>query len=106
MGPSSPASASIAFRRSWVARSPKICRGQLADGLLLFAVREVHVILLAGSWLGSAAQRNDRGMPRPKMAMRSRWISLVPPPKVRMIMERAYISSRPAITAAGEPRVR
>ena len=40
------------------------------------------------------------------MAMRSRWISLVPPPKVRMMIERACISSRPAMTAAGEPRVR
>ena len=41
------------------------------------------------------------------MAMRSRWISLVPPPKVRMrSLERAYVSSRPASAATGEPRLR
>jgi len=30
-------------------------------------------------------QRGERGMPMPTMAMMSRWISLVPPPKVKMV---------------------
>ena len=31
------------------------------------------------------AQRGARGMPKPTMAMMSRWISLVPPPKVKIV---------------------
>ena len=51
----------------------------------------------------STRQRGARGMPRPTMAMMSRWISFVPPPKVKMVWARAFRSSRPCSTAAGDP---
>ena len=50
-----------------------------------------------------AGQRGARGIPRPTMAMMSRWISLVPPPKVKMVWLRELCSSRPRRTAPGEP---
>src|SRR3954451_20989184 len=46
--------------------------------LLVVGQREVH----------GYPYRSDRGILRPKMAMRSRWISLVPPPKVRISVPR------------------
>ena len=45
-------------------------------------------------------------MPNPTMAMMSRWISLVPPPKVKMVWLLAPRSSRPCRTAPGDPAVR
>ena len=55
--------------------------GQGGDFLLFVAEGKVHDC----SRYGRAQPRRARGIPRPNMAMRSRWISLVPPPKVRMI---------------------
>ena len=47
--------------------------GQVTDGFLLVVEGEVH-----------RCSYRDLGRPRPNMAISSRWISLVPPPKVRM----------------------
>ncbi len=58
------------------------------------------------SWCREESQRGARGMPRPIMATMSRWTSLVPPPKVKMVWLRACCSRRPRRTAAGEPSVR
>src|SRR6478609_1050836 len=46
--------------------------------------------------------RNGRGMLRPKMEIISRWISLVPPPKVRIDKVRYKRSSSPSSTIAWE----
>ena len=53
-----------------------------------------------------APQRGARGIPSPIMAMMSRWISLVPPPNVKMVWLRACRSRRPRSTAPGEPSTR
>ena len=71
--------------------------GQFADRLLFFVQTEIHrgplvlFVRCVVRWVclrllcGAGGQpRNARGRPRPNMPMRSRWISLVPPPKVRM----------------------
>src|SRR5690606_27107673 len=47
-------------------------------------------------------QRWVRGMPRPNWAISSRWISLVPPPKVRVGAERNSNSSSPCNRVAAE----
>ena len=60
----------------------------------------------AGPDSSNPGQRGARGMPKPTMAMMSRWISLVPPPKVKMVWLRALRSSRPWRTAPGDPSVR
>jgi len=46
--------------------------------------------------------RGARAMPRPTMLMMSRWISLVPPPKVRISVPRYTRSIRPLSLAPGE----
>jgi hypothetical protein len=51
--------------------------GEVENLLLLFGVGEIHA-------RGSDQKRGARGKPRPKRLIRSRWISLVPPPKVRI----------------------
>src|SRR5262249_54955503 len=51
--------------------------GELCDRLLVVGKREVHVVL-------QNYMRGMRGKPRPNRSMRSRWISFVPPPKVRI----------------------
>src|SRR5207249_1022058 len=50
-------------------------RREVADRLLIFGEREVHGVL-------AGYTRGTRGRPRPNKPIRSRWISLVPPPKV------------------------
>ena len=47
-------------------------------------------------------QRGLPGMPSPKIVIRSRCISFVPPPNVRMCIERNMRSTRPRTTAPGE----
>ncbi|MNP12816.1 hypothetical protein D3C76_1050670 [compost metagenome] len=42
-------------------------------------------------------------MPRPNWAISSRWISLVPPPKVRVVAERNSYSRSPSNSVAAEP---
>src|SRR5436305_2062376 len=68
---------------------------ELAQLVLLFGEREVHVCL---------SYRGAIGMPSPKTVMRSRWTSLTPPPNVRITSERYMCSSLAASTAPGEPR--
>src|SRR5262249_23340456 len=75
-------------------------RREAAQLLLFLGKGEVHVV---GSL--RLAIRRHRGLPgmfSPKMAIRSRCISLTPPPKVRMCIERSMRSTRPAFTAPGE----
>ncbi len=97
---------------SWVRRivGSSNCRERPVPAALLCpgcpAVSRLPCCVPAALLCPGCRQRNDRGMPRPKMAIRSRWISLVPPPNVRMTRLRAYISSRPARTASGVPRWR
>ena len=57
--------------------------GQVADRLLLLAEGEVHVVSSSRP-VPDAQLRIARGRPMPNMPIRSRWISLVPPPKVRI----------------------
>ena len=61
---------------------------------------------LLGPPSGSADQRVERGMPNPTMAMMSRWISLVPPPKVKMLWLRVLRSRPPWNTAPADPATR
>ena len=64
----------------------RIWRARPAQLLLLFGEGEVH-------WSRSCLDRLSGGMPgmpSPKIAIRSRCISLVPPPKVRMCMLAQY----------------
>ena len=68
-------------------------RRQLAESFLLGCEREIHRRL----------RQRARGMPRPAMAMMSRWTSLVPPPKVRMRVVRYIRSTRPRSTTSGDP---
>src|SRR5207245_2293445 len=63
--------------------------------LLRLGEGKVHVV-------APPPQRGLPGMPSPKIAIRSRCISLVPPPNVRMCMPRSIRSTRPRTTAPGE----
>ena len=71
--------------------------GQALELVLLFGEGEVH----RRSPVSRRHSAGEPGMLRPKMAMRSRCISLVPPPKVRMCMLRVRASSRPLSTDFG-----
>ena len=70
--------------------------GEALQLLLLFGECEVHRVRFV-SYRGGLP-----GMPSPKIAIRSRCISLVPPPNVRMCIERSIRSTRPRSTAPGE----
>ena len=60
----------------------------------------------AGGLPYQEVQHGARGIPKPIMAMMSRWTSFVPPPKVKMVWLRAWFSSRPRRTAPGDPSTR
>ena len=74
--------------------------------LLRLGEREIHAV---ASFVFSVISCGLPGMFSPKMAMRSRCISLVPPPKVRMCIERSMpradrAAPRRASRRAGWPR--
>ena len=81
---------SWARRSSGRHRSPRIVAASSAMERLIFRGFEVHV-------RSQSQCRGTRGRPRPKRAMRSRWTSFTPPPKVRI--ERALDAP---LDAAGE----
>ena len=60
----------------------------------------------AGPGRPEGSYRLARGSPSPIHEMMSRWISLVPPPKVKIVWPRARCSRWPRSTAPGDPSAR
>ena len=103
MGSSDAASTGFPVMASLTASMSVACSGvSPSSGAAAEATpRAITTVSAASGGVSSVTEAylGARGMPRPIIAIRSRWISFVPPPNVKIVFARYARSSLPASTA-------